>query len=68
MVYKVEYYTLALMSDGTNGNINMGNGVAYMQMPIEKIPTILNDHLDSKKRIGVVTNIKKVAGECIIMD
>lgn len=68
MVYKVDYYTLALMSDGTNGNINMGNGTAYMQAPIEKIPTLLNDHLDSKKRMAVVTNIKKVDGECIISE
>lgn len=67
-MYKVNYYTLALMSDGTNGNINMGNGIAYMQAPIEKIPTLLNDHLDVKKRIGIVTNIEKVEGECIICD
>ena len=67
-MYKVNYYTLALMTDGTNGNINMGNGIAYMQAPIEKIPTLLNDHLDSKKRIGIVTKIKKVKGECIIAD
>jgi len=67
-MYKVNYYTLALMNDGTNGNINMGNGIAYMQAPIEKIPTLLNDHLDSKKRIGIVTEIKKVEGECIISD
>lgn len=46
----------------------MGNGIAYMQAPIEKIPTLLNDHLDSKKRIGIVTEIKKVEGECIISD
>ena len=68
MVYKVDYYTLALMSDGTNGNINMGNGTAYMQAPIEKIPILLNDHLYSKKRMAVVTNIKKVDGECIISE
>jgi hypothetical protein len=67
-MYKVNYYTLALMTDGTNGNINMGNGIAYMQAPIEKIPTLLNDHLDGKKRIGIVTEIKKVEGECIIAD
>ena len=65
-MYKVNYYTLALMTDGTNGNINMGNGIAYMQAPIEKIPTLLNDYLDTKKRIGIVTEIKKVEGECII--
>jgi hypothetical protein len=67
-MYKVKYYTLALMADGTNGNINMGNGVAYMQMNIEDIPKLLNDHLDSKKRMGVVTNIEKIDGECIVVD
>mgnify|MGYP003654360760 CR=1 FL=1 len=56
------------MRDGTNGNINMGNGVAYMQMNIAKIPELLNDHLDCKKRMGVITSIEKVEGECIICD
>ncbi len=67
-MYKVNYYTLALMPDGTSGNINMGNGTAYMEAPIEKIPILLDDHLSSKKRIGIITEIKKIEGECIIAD
>lgn len=65
-MYKVNYYTLAIMPDGTNGNLNMGSGIAYMQAPIEKIPSLLNKHLESKERIGVATEIRKIEGECII--
>jgi hypothetical protein len=65
MAYKVKYYKLALMKDGTNGNINQGQGVIFTDAPIEQIPTILNDHLQEKKRIGVITNIESISGECI---
>jgi hypothetical protein len=68
MSYKVDYYTLALMDDGTNGNILQEHGTVYTDAPIEQIPTILNDHLQDKKRMGVVKTIIKVEGECIGFD
>lgn len=65
MSYKVDYYTLALMKDGTAGNIKQGTGTVYTDNDIELIPLTLNEHLRSKKRIGVVTKIEEVEGECI---
>ena len=65
MSYIVDYYTLALMKDGTNGNIKMETGKVFTDSPIELIPEHLNDFLHEKKRIGVVTNIKYQKGNCI---
>ena len=65
MSYKVDYYTLSLMPDGEHGNIKQGAGTIYTDSPIETIPTILNDHLRKKKRVGIIENIKDVIGECI---
>ena len=66
MSYKVSYYKLALMDDGTTGNIRQGSGIAYTDKPIEKIPESLNKHLKDKKRIAVIQEIVKVEGWCLV--
>lgn len=65
MSYKVEYYKLALMGDGTHGNIIQGSGTAYTDEPIERIPTLINDYLKKENRVSVVTNIERVKGKCL---
>jgi hypothetical protein len=39
MSYKVEFDTVAIMSDGTTGNIRQESGHIYTDLSIEDIPT-----------------------------
>jgi len=65
MIYRVTYYTLAIMPDGTNGNVKQGHGIAYINNVISNIPDILNRHLAPKKLTGVILSIEKTEGEII---
>lgn len=65
MSYKVDYNTLAIMEDKTVGKVSQGYGTVYTDTPIPKITELLNKHLACKKRVGIVTSIEKVKGECI---
>lgn len=65
-MYKVTYEMLAIMDDGSKGNISQGSGVAYMEAGIAAIPVLLNNYLANKKRVAVISNIQKIKGYCII--
>ncbi len=65
MSYKVNYYTLVKTEDGRTGNIKQESGHFFTDNKIEEIPKILNDYLEAKKRVGVVTKIEDVKGACI---
>lgn len=61
MAYKVNYYTLAIMSDDRIGNIKQETGHVFT----EDIPAKLNEHLKAKKRVGVIEKIEDMKGICI---
>ena len=68
MSYKVTYYMLAIMKDGSIGNVSQGGGVVYTDTQIQDIPTLLNTHLGKRRKpsIGVIQEILDVGGECLI--
>jgi hypothetical protein len=68
MAHKVEYQTLAIMKDGTFGNINQGNGTIYTDAFIEQIPNLLNEYLVPKKLIGIIKKIESVKGNCLTIN
>lgn len=65
MSYKVNYYTLAIMSDDKIGNIKQETGHVFTDTKIEDIPAKLNEHLKPKKRVGVIEKIEDMKGVCI---
>ena len=65
MSYKVDYYTLAIMDDGSNGNIKMGDGTIYTGKNLAAIPVLLDEYLKNSKLSSVITSIVKVDGECL---
>ena len=65
MIYKVTYYTLAIMQDGSIGNVKQGYGIAYIDNVISNIPDILNRHLAPKKLVANILEIQKTEGEII---
>lgn len=44
-MFKVEYSRLAVLPDGSIGNVNQGNDVAYIDTSLEAIPQSLDNHL-----------------------
>lgn len=71
MSYKVNYYTLAILKDGTIGNILQYRGHVFTDLPIEKIPSSLDEMLgkgDKHKYVGVIENIEDVGGQCLSPD
>lgn len=64
-MYKVEYFTLALMEDGTSGNIHQGRGVCYTDLELADVESALNRYLKTRRRCGVVTRVEKVDGHVI---
>jgi hypothetical protein len=65
MSYKVEYDTVALMDNGTYGNVRQDSGHIYTDAKIAEIPTKLDDFLKPKKRAAIITQIVDVGGNCI---
>lgn len=65
MSYKVNYYTLAKMSDGGTGNIKQETGHFFTDSVIETIPCVLANYLEPKKRVGVIEKIENVKGICL---
>lgn len=65
MSYKVNYYTLAKMNDGKNGNIIQDTNHFFTDLKIEDIPKKLNEYLEPKKQIGVIEKIENVKGICL---
>ena len=65
MAYKVNYYKLAKMKDGSIGNIPQGHGVVYTDSEIKIIEFVINKRLEEKKQICVVQSIEKIEGSCI---
>lgn len=65
MSYKVNYYKLYKSVDGNVGNISQGTGHIFTDAKIEEIPELLNKYLELNEKIGVITKIEDVGGECI---
>lgn len=67
-MYKVKYTKLALMPDGSKGNISQGNDIAYMQCNISEIDAILSFNLkrNEKKYHPVIKSIEKIEGQIVI--
>jgi len=65
MSYKVNYYTIAKMDDGSTGNVKQSTGHFYTDSPITDIPSVLNTYLETKKRKGIITKIEDVQGVCL---
>lgn len=64
-MYKVEYFTIALMEHGTPGNIQQGRGVCYTDLELLDVERELNRYLKTKRRCGVVTRVERVDGHVI---
>lgn len=66
-MYKVEYDTVAIMPDGSKGNISQGKRVAYMQCSLSSMSDILKAHLVEGKKplFPKVIKIDSIEGEII---
>ena len=65
-MYKVKYTKLAIMKDGTIGNISQGGDTAYMDCGLKNIEALLTNDLLDKKRCPVINNIEKINGHVVI--
>lgn len=62
MTYKVEFYTLSKMKDGSIGNCIQNRGVCYTELSISEIQIKLNEHLVKKNQISVIEKIQTITG------
>ena len=62
MVYKVNYYTLALFDDGTTGNVTQSRGHFYTSINIDEISRTINEKRKKDKLFVVITKIEEVGG------
>jgi hypothetical protein len=62
MSYKVKYYTLAKMDDGSIGNVRQSGGEFYTDIDLAHIQTRIDGKLESKKQVAIITNIEKKKG------
>jgi len=66
-MYKVEYDTVAIMNDGSLGNISQGKDVAYMDCHLSQIDDDLQGFLrnQEKPKSPVINNVVRVKGHLI---
>lgn len=73
-MYKVDYYTLAVVKDSSTGkesigNIKQYNDILYTDFNIEDIPNALEASIANRKGIGkyvaVITNIEQIKGHLL---
>ena len=64
-MYKVNYYTLAVMADGHKGNILQTRDTVYTDLDISEIFSSLEKRLSIKKLYPVIENIALIEGEII---
>ncbi len=65
-MYKVTYSKIAIMNDGSHGNISQGDDTAYLSCLIEDIPAKLENDLKPKRRYPIIKTIVKVVGHIVI--
>ena len=67
-MYKVEYDTVAIMPDGTKGNVSQGKGIAYMKCSLTAMSDILRAHLEEgeKPLSPIVVKIDMIQGEIVL--
>lgn len=65
-MYKVEYYTLAVCSDNSIGNIKQFNNTWYTENSIsvieEELKKAVNILYGNNKYIPIITNIQQIKG------
>lgn len=64
-MYKVEYYTLAVIGPNTVGNVQQGAGVCYADMELSDIERELQHHLKAKRLFGVITRVDRIKGHLL---
>lgn len=65
MLYKVYYSTVAILQDGTIGNLKQGGNTLFTNHPIEEIQGVINDFLKPKKLVAVIHSIERLSGHVI---
>lgn len=67
MAYKVKYTTLAILQDGTNGNIPQGSQTIYTDWDIPEIKSKIDLHytIIGLKYTAVIDSIERVEGFCL---
>lgn len=67
-MFKVGYDTVAIMPDGSTGNLSQGKGIAYMQCELKEIDNTLKDYLGDRENPlhPIVGNIERVEGEIVL--
>ena len=66
-MFKVEYSRLALMPDGSAGNVKQGNDIAYTETDLVSIPVELGKYLKSKgnKYTFIINKITLINGHLV---
>jgi hypothetical protein len=67
MAYKVRYTTLAILKDGTTGNIPQSSDTIYTDWDIPDIKKKIDLHYEilDKKLVAVIDSIERVEGFCL---
>lgn len=61
-VLKVAYTTVSIQPDGSHGNLPIGSGIVYSDLPIAKVEKGLQDLLKGAKRFPIVDSIEVIKG------
>lgn len=68
-MYKVKYTKIAVMKDGTAGNISQGDDIAYVDCNINNIEEKLQEFLQDKKKprqyFPTINVIQRIGGHLI---
>ena len=59
---KVTYKTIAILKDGSLGNIQQTSGVFYTELPISKIEDGAKEYFALKKLYPIILKIEAVKG------
>jgi hypothetical protein len=69
-MYKIKYTKLAIVNDGTSGNIPQGVATAYMDCELEHLEARLRNDLSDERKIKRfypdINNIEKIDGHIVI--
>lgn len=63
-VYQVDFYTLAIMPNGSAGNVRQAVHRIYSDRPLPEMEKAINAHLrdNGKEETCVITEVKALAG------
>lgn len=69
-MYRVNYAKLALMKNGTTGNISQGDDVAYMNCSLGLVEKRLEMYLShdnrKKKYVPVIRSVERIPGHLVL--